>query len=339
MVMPRSRSMSIRSRYCARIVAVVDDTGELQHPVGQRRLAVVDVGDDAEVPDLRRRGEGLVGETADGNLLVGRVACRAPPGYRGRRPATQSCGAPRRLCSTAWRRSGRRSSGLQAREPGVQRGAEVHPPAAAIRDAARAASSRASRSASDGHHRRPPTEPPAITAGRPVTNNSVPTAHRARRVVYAPDLDGRADPGEIVWTWVVYEDDPTRGQGPPGAGGGPRPAHAAGPDAVQPGPPPRRPATGSASAAAAGTTRAGPAGCGWTGCSTCPRRASGARARSWSARRSRWSPRGCAPSTPGASRLRAKSDRRSGWRARLEPSAVPATSATGWARREPRPPR
>ncbi|BBY61474.1 mRNA interferase PemK [Mycolicibacterium sarraceniae] len=55
----------------------------------------------------------------------------------------------------------------------------------------------------------------AITAGRPVTNGSVPTAHRARRVVYAPDLDGRADPGEVVWTWVVYEDDPTRGKDRP----------------------------------------------------------------------------------------------------------------------------
>jgi hypothetical protein len=31
---------------------------------------MVDVGDDAEIPNLRRRGEGLVGETADGNLLV-----------------------------------------------------------------------------------------------------------------------------------------------------------------------------------------------------------------------------------------------------------------------------
>lgn len=58
-------------------------------------------------------------------------------------------------------------------------------------------------------------QPAAITAGRPVTSNSVPTAHRARRVVYAPDLDGRADPGEIVWTWVVYEDDPTRGKDRP----------------------------------------------------------------------------------------------------------------------------
>jgi hypothetical protein len=56
---------------------------------------------------------------------------------------------------------------------------------------------------------------PAITAGRPVTDNSVPTAQRARKLVYAPDLDGRADPGEIVWTWVVYEDDPTRGKDRP----------------------------------------------------------------------------------------------------------------------------
>jgi hypothetical protein len=56
---------------------------------------------------------------------------------------------------------------------------------------------------------------PAITAGRPVSKNSVPTAQRARTLVYAPDLDGRADPGEIVWTWVVYEDDPTKGKDRP----------------------------------------------------------------------------------------------------------------------------
>ena len=30
----------------------VDETGEIQHPVGQRRLAMVDVGDDAEVADV-----------------------------------------------------------------------------------------------------------------------------------------------------------------------------------------------------------------------------------------------------------------------------------------------
>jgi PemK-like, MazF-like toxin of type II toxin-antitoxin system len=61
----------------------------------------------------------------------------------------------------------------------------------------------------------PNDEAPAITAGRPVTDNSVPTAQRARKLVYAPNLDGRADPGEIVWTWVVYEDDPTRGKDRP----------------------------------------------------------------------------------------------------------------------------
>ena len=57
--------------------------------------------------------------------------------------------------------------------------------------------------------------PKAITTGRPVTSSSVPTAHRARTLMYAPDLDGRADPGEVVWTWVVYEDDPTRGKDRP----------------------------------------------------------------------------------------------------------------------------
>ncbi|MDR3658590.1 MAG: type II toxin-antitoxin system PemK/MazF family toxin [Mycobacterium sp.] len=60
-----------------------------------------------------------------------------------------------------------------------------------------------------------PQPPAAVTAGRPVTSISFPTAHRARKLVYAPDLDGRADPGEIVWTWVVYEDDPTRGKDRP----------------------------------------------------------------------------------------------------------------------------
>jgi PemK-like, MazF-like toxin of type II toxin-antitoxin system len=32
---------------------------------------------------------------------------------------------------------------------------------------------------------------------------------------YAPHPDGRADPGEVVWTWVPYEDDPTRGKDRP----------------------------------------------------------------------------------------------------------------------------
>lgn len=58
-------------------------------------------------------------------------------------------------------------------------------------------------------------QPPEITAGRPVTSTSLPTAQRARKLVYAARLDGRADPGEIVWTWVVHEDDPTQGKDRP----------------------------------------------------------------------------------------------------------------------------
>jgi hypothetical protein len=60
------------------------------------------------------------------------------------------------------------------------------------------------------------TESPVeITTGRPVARTSVPSAHRARKLVYSPDLDGRADPGEVVWTWVTYEEDPTRGKDRP----------------------------------------------------------------------------------------------------------------------------
>ena len=32
---------------------------------------------------------------------------------------------------------------------------------------------------------------------------------------YAPDPDGDPDPGEIVWTWVPYEEDHTRGKDRP----------------------------------------------------------------------------------------------------------------------------
>ena len=42
-----------------------------------------------------------------------------------------------------------------------------------------------------------------------------PTAQFAREIVYCPSLDGDADPGEIVWTWVVFEDDATQGKDRP----------------------------------------------------------------------------------------------------------------------------
>lgn len=51
--------------------------------------------------------------------------------------------------------------------------------------------------------------------GRPVTRSEVPTSSRARRIVYDPHLDGNADPGEIVWTWVEYEERDGRGKDRP----------------------------------------------------------------------------------------------------------------------------
>ncbi|WP_082516333.1 type II toxin-antitoxin system PemK/MazF family toxin [Cellulomonas sp. Leaf395] len=35
------------------------------------------------------------------------------------------------------------------------------------------------------------------------------------RLQYAPVLDGDADPGEIVWAWVPFEDDPRQGKDRP----------------------------------------------------------------------------------------------------------------------------
>lgn len=32
---------------------------------------------------------------------------------------------------------------------------------------------------------------------------------------YAPERDGEPDPGEVVWAWVPYEDDPTQGKDRP----------------------------------------------------------------------------------------------------------------------------
>ncbi len=49
------------------------------------------------------------------------------------------------------------------------------------------------------------TEAPSRT--RPVT--------KGVRVEYTPDLDGDPDPGEVVWTWVPYEDDPSQGKDRP----------------------------------------------------------------------------------------------------------------------------
>lgn len=55
----------------------------------------------------------------------------------------------------------------------------------------------------------------ADPGGRPTTTGTAPTSSRARQIDYSPDLDGRADPGEIVWTWVEFEENDGRGKDRP----------------------------------------------------------------------------------------------------------------------------
>jgi hypothetical protein len=56
-----------------------------------------------------------------------------------------------------------------------------------------------------------PAQP--ATPARPP--RQVPRPRAGRHLAYAPNLDGDADPGEIVWTWVPYEDDPAQGKDRP----------------------------------------------------------------------------------------------------------------------------
>lgn len=46
--------------------------------------------------------------------------------------------------------------------------------------------------------------------------SSAPAASGSRPTVeYAAELDGQPDPGEVVWGWVPYEDDPAQGKDRP----------------------------------------------------------------------------------------------------------------------------
>src|SRR5215470_3514154 len=58
-----------------------------------------------------------------------------------------------------------------------------------------------------------PAQTRAPAARPPVRHLDGPPA--GRHLVYSPNLDGRADPGEIVWFWVPYEDDPSQGKDRP----------------------------------------------------------------------------------------------------------------------------
>ena len=49
----------------------------------------------------------------------------------------------------------------------------------------------------------------------PRSGTAVPQPRAGRSLEYSPSLDGDADPGEIVWTWVPYEEDPSQGKDRP----------------------------------------------------------------------------------------------------------------------------
>ena len=44
---------------------------------------------------------------------------------------------------------------------------------------------------------------------------TTPIAASEVTITYRPERDGDPDPGEVVWTWVPYEDDPGQGKDRP----------------------------------------------------------------------------------------------------------------------------
>jgi hypothetical protein len=52
-------------------------------------------------------------------------------------------------------------------------------------------------------------------AGRDATIEIDPARLRKVRLAYTPERDGEPDPGEIVWTWVPYEERDGRGKDRP----------------------------------------------------------------------------------------------------------------------------
>jgi hypothetical protein len=68
----------------------------------------------------------------------------------------------------------------------------------------------------DGGRRKPAGPPPPLPGqGQRGGVRTVPSSERAREISYAPDMDGAADPGEIVWTWVPFEEDASQGKDRP----------------------------------------------------------------------------------------------------------------------------
>ncbi len=135
-----------------------------------------------------------------------------------------------------------------------------------------------------------------------------PLAQRARHrrgsgrasIVYAPDLDGAADPGEIVWAWVPFEEGDGRGKDRPllvvGRSGGELLGLMLSSQHDRAGDPDWTPiGSGGVGPAGAASRSSGSTAC-WRSAST----TSGARARCWTATASSGWPTGCAAGSAGA---------------------------------------
>lgn len=81
--------------------------------------------------------------------------------------------------------------------------------ASAARSAPPEAGSGSSHSQAQRQAQRQPQRP-AAPPRRPSSSSPAPGEVR-----YAPQADGHADPGEVVWAWVPYEEDASRGKDRP----------------------------------------------------------------------------------------------------------------------------
>lgn len=67
-----------------------------------------------------------------------------------------------------------------------------------------------------GSRRRPGGAHPGPAGGVPASAAAYPGDYRGRATVrYAPQPDGDPDPGEVVWAWVPFEEDHSRGKDRP----------------------------------------------------------------------------------------------------------------------------
>ena len=105
---------------------------------------------------------------------------------------------------------------LQQVARGLRRGYRVVQQLQRTRDRAGSGAPSTSTAPRDRRSTRPASSAPSAGSGGIGGAGGYAGDYRGRvRASYAPDPDGAPDPGEIVWTWVPYEEDRTRGKDRP----------------------------------------------------------------------------------------------------------------------------